>query len=149
MRNENAHMQKIWPWVTWTYRAWEDYAYAFVRCSTGIVLMTHGVARLFGSNPSFGYNEYLAKLPPTGVGIFELVGGFALALGFLTRPVALLTGLLWLLFTLGHKPSGRPGSWFMLGAIDHYPAMIMLLCVAFLFRGGGRYSLDRRTGKEF
>ena len=100
MNTESVEQKKIWPWITWTYRGVEDYAYAIVRLSTGAILATHGFARLFGANPAFGYNEYLMKLPPSGVGAFELFGGFALALGFLTRPVALFTGLLWLFFTL-------------------------------------------------
>jgi hypothetical protein len=37
----------------------------------------------------------------------------------------------------------------MLGAFDHYPAMLFLLSLAFLMRGGGHYSLDRRIGREF
>lgn len=146
---DETPVRKIWPWITWTYEPVEAYAYALIRFSTGMILMTHGAARLVRSDNAFGFNAWLASLPPTGVGAFEFFGGLALAFGLLTRPVSLLFGLLWLLFTLGHQPSGRPGNWLMLGAIDHYPAMLMLLCVAFLFRGGGFYSLDRRIGKEF
>ena len=147
---ENATvMRKYLPSVVWTYRSLEPCAYAMIRFSTGAILATHGVARLFSSNASFGFNHYLAGLPLTGVGAFELIGGALLALGLLTRPVALLTGLLWLFFTLGHTPGGRPGSWFMLGAIDHFPAFVTFLCLAFVCRGGGHYSLDRRMPKEF
>jgi hypothetical protein len=37
----------------------------------------------------------------------------------------------------------------MLGATPHYPAMVAAVCVAFVLRGGGYWSLDRSIGKEF
>jgi len=44
----------------------------------------------------------------------------------------------------------KPGtSWLMLGATPHYPAFVAALCIVFILRGGGRYSLDRLLGKEF
>jgi putative oxidoreductase len=87
-------------------------------------------------------------LTPFGVGMLELAGGVLLALGLLTRPVALILAALWFLFAIGATPNGKQ-HWLMLGAFDHYPAMLMLLSVAFLLRGGGRYSLDRLVGREF
>jgi len=146
---DDLAMKKYWPWVTWTYRGLETGAWAMIRVSTGLVIATHGVARLFILDPAFGFTKYISALPPAGVGWLELAGGLMLALGLLTRPVALLLAIEWFLFTLGHVPSGRPQSWLMLGAIDHYPAMLTALNLAFLFRGGGRWSLDRAIGREF
>jgi hypothetical protein len=44
----------------------------------------------------------------------------------------------------------KPGSsWLMLGESPHYPTLVAVLCIAFVLRGGGYYSLDRLMGKEF
>ena len=77
--------------------------------------------------------------------LFE-AGGSHIAL--LTRPAALALAGLWFLFAIGAPANGKQ-HWLMLGAFDHYPAMLFLLSIAFLMRGGGRYSLDRRIGREF
>src|SRR5581483_1630345 len=90
----------------------------------------------------------LARLSPSIVGTVEIAAGTMLALGLLTRPVALLFALEWLAVALSaHQPPGR--SWFMLGSTEHIPALVVGLCIAFIMRGGGRYALDRLVGKEF
>ena len=148
MSGDSVTMRKYLPWVVWTYRSAETYAYAMMRIFCGGIFFTHGFARLFVANPGYGLNPYVSWLTPTGVGILELVCGALLIAGFLTRPAALLLTLLWLLFSIGFTPTGKQ-TWLMLGAFDHYPAMLFLVSLAILFRGGGRYSLDYRIGREF
>ncbi len=148
MGDAGAPMRKYWPGVVWTYRAFEPYAYAMMRIFAGAIFFSHGFARLFMTNPSYGFNPSVAWLTPTGVGLIEFVGGALLTLGLLTRPAALMLMLLWALFALGFTPASK-GSWLMFGAFDRYPVTLMLLAFAFLMRGGGRYSLDRRVGREF
>ena len=77
--------------------------------------------------------ELLMTLPVTDTQV--VVGKFLAALTLLA-------------IVLGATPGGKQ-HWLMLGAFDHYPAMLFLLSIAFLMRGGGRYSLDRRIGREF
>jgi putative oxidoreductase len=90
----------------------------------------------------------LAFLPTSALGGFELVGGLFIAMGLLTRPIALLFAIEWILIAMAVPL--RPGaSWFMLGATGKFPALVAGLCVAFVLRGGGHYSLDNRLGKEF
>ena len=140
-------MQKIIPGLVW-YRPFEPFAYAFIRFCTGAILMVHGVDRLFyrGSVADFGAS--FGHPPVSAIGAFELVGGAMIALGLLTRPIALLSGLEWFVIALAVPP--KPGSsWFMLGATPHYPSIIAAMCLAFVLRGGGYYSLDRLLGKEF
>ncbi len=140
-------MKKYVPSLVW-YGPFESFGYAFIRFCTGAVLLSHGVGRLFYGVSLAELGTVLGRLPVTVVGGFELVGGVLLALGLLTRPVALLLGIEWLVIALAAPL--RPGtSWFMLGATPHYPAMIVAFCLAFLLRGGGYYSLDRVIGKEF
>jgi len=139
-------MQKIIPGLVW-YRPFEPFAYAFIRFCTGAIIVLHGVDRLFyrGSVAEFGASFHP---PASAVGVFELVGGAMIALGLLTRPIALLSALEWLV--IAWAVPVKPGnSWFMLGATPHYPSIVTAFCVAFMLRGGGYYSLDRMLGKEF
>jgi putative oxidoreductase len=140
-------MKKYVPSLVW-YGPFESFAYAFIRFCTGAVLLAHGVGRLFYGVSVAEFGGALGGLSASAVGWLELVAGALLALGLLTRPVALLFGIEWLIIAFAQPL--RPGqSWFMLGATPHYPAMIVSFCLAFLFRGGGYYSLDRVIGKEF
>ncbi len=148
MSEPDRQMAKYLPWVVWTYRYVEPYSFALMRAFCGATFFIHGYARLFMDNPTFGFNPAVAWLTPEGLGAIELACGALLALGLLTRPCALILAALWFLFAIGASPNGKQ-HWLMLGAFDHYPAMLMLLSVAFLMRGGGRYSLDRRLGREF
>ena len=148
MNESSATMRKYWPWITWTYRSVEPYSYAMMRFFSGAIFFTHGYARLFTENTKFGLNPVVSWLTPVGVGLIELVAGALLAIGLLTRPAALFLTLLWLLFAIGFTPGGKQ-TWLMLGAFDHYPAMLFLISLAFLWRGGGRYSMDHKIGREF
>jgi putative oxidoreductase len=140
-------MKKIIPRLVW-YGPFEPFAFAFIRFCTGAILLTHGVSRLFYGGSIAELGVLRGSLSPSAVGLFELVGGAMIALGLLTRPVALLFGLEWLAIAVAVPV--KPGtSWIMLSASLHYPAMVAGICVAFLMRGGGRYSLDRLIGREF
>ncbi len=143
--SEHGEVRKIIPSLAW-YTPFEPLAYAFTRFCTGAILVSHGVYRTFfgGSAAELGY---LAHLPVSAIGVFELVGGAFIVLGLLTRPVALLFFIEWLCAALAVRvPPGA--SWFMLGATPHYPAMVAAFCFAFLLCGGGYYSLDRLIGME-
>jgi putative oxidoreductase len=142
---EHSELRKIIPGLVW-YRPLEPFAYAFIRFCTGAFVLSHGAYRLFygGSAAELGY---LAHAPASAIGTFELVGGAMLAVGLLTRPIALLFVIEWLFIAVAVPL--RPGaSYLMLGATPHYPAMVAAFCFAFMLRGGGRCSLDRFIGRE-
>src|SRR5450759_3510274 len=140
-------MRKIIPSLVW-YRPFEPFAYAFIRFCTGAFLLTHGVDRLFYSGSIAELGTLRDYLPTSVVGAFEIVGGLMIALGLLTRPIALLFALEWLAIAMA-VPVKSGTSWLMLSASLHYPAMVAAMCFAFVLRGGGHYSLDRLLGKEF
>jgi putative oxidoreductase len=140
-------MQKIIPSLVW-YRPFEPCAYAFIRFCTGAILLTHGVDRLFYSGSIAELGALRDHLSTSAVGAFEIIGGLMIALGLLTRPMALLVALEWI--SIAMAVPVKPGiSWFMLSASLHYPTMFAAMCFAFVLRGGGHYSLDRLIGKEF
>jgi putative oxidoreductase len=87
----------IFPGLSGFYESVQPYGYPIIRFAAGAVFMYHGYAKLF-----LGFAAVVAKnvLTPMGfpipdtlayfLGILELFGGAALALGLLTRPIALL-----------------------------------------------------------
>ena len=99
-----------------------------------------------GQPPELG--GFLRQIPSDELGTCEFLGGVLLALGLLTRPVALLFMLEWIVIAAA-VPVKAGQSWFTFGATPHHPALIAVLCLALLLRGGGPYSLDRRIGREF
>lgn len=146
MADESA-MRKFIPSLVW-YRPFEPFAYALIRFSTGAILIPHGIDRLFYSGSRADLGGFLGFLPAQAFGAFEVVGGVLIALGLLTRPIALLFVIEWIAIAMAAPL--RPGaSWLMLGVTGKYPAFVAGLCIAFVLRGGGRYSLDHRLGKEF
>jgi len=145
MMPQRSEIPKIIPGLAW-YRPFEPFAYAFIRFCTGAILLSHGIARLlYGA--SIAELGILRGLSPFAVGTFELLAGTLLAIGLLTRPVALLLTIEWIFIAIAVPvPPGR--SWMMLGSTPHYPTMVAAMCFAFIFGGGGRNSLDRLIGKE-
>jgi putative oxidoreductase len=144
---DDSAAQKFIPALAW-YRPFEPFAYAFIRFSTGALIVPHGVDRLFYGGSRADLGGFLASFPASAIGTCELVGGVLIALGLLTRPVALLLAIEWIAIAVAMPM--RPGaSWLMLGATGHHAAFVAGLCIAFVLRGGGTWSLDRVLGKEF
>ena len=133
------------------YRSIADYGYAFLRICTGAILIPHGVSKLTGGvDAALAAKLLSAAWWSTGwtttLGVLELVGGLFLVLGLLTRPVALLLLIEFLVVLFGvSAANGWP--WIRMGV--QYPIMLSVLCVAMIARGGGFHSIDRRLAKEF
>ena len=151
---EASAIKSYTPVLARLYRPLEPWAYALLRISAAAIMMPHGAQKLFGTAAVAG-GKYLAPwgLPATpewamALGILELAGGAMLALGLLTRPIALLFVIE--MFTVTFVvPQTLGWAWVMKGATEHYPLTILVLFFAVLLRGGGHYSLDRLIGKEF
>jgi putative oxidoreductase len=141
------------PFVARLYAPLEPYAYALIRVTAGAIFVPHGIQKLFGGGaPALAAKTLAAWGLPAplawayGLGVLELVGGALLAVGFLTRPIALLFIIELAVFIFGvHIDRG----WLWTRGGVQYPLFLLGLCVAVLLRGGGRYSIDYRIGKEF
>jgi len=125
-----------------------------VRVVTGAFLMPHGAQKLFGLFGGYGpeaTGQFFASklgLPASFAvlaGAIEFFGGLALALGFLTRPVAALVfGLMAVAVVKVHVPAG----YFWTDGGYEYPLMWAMLALSYVVKGGGRYSLDAKIGRE-
>lgn len=131
------------------YRSLDGVAELVLRAAVGALLIPHGLQKI---GPGFeGTAQFLASVGfvPGGfwaaiIVLVELLGGIALVLGLLTRPVAFAVMVFMLVAVSFHWSAGffwSDGGW-------EYPAMWAAAAFYFAIRGGGRYSLDRVIGRE-
>ena len=111
------------------YAAFDPIALPLLRLTAGVVLMPHGCQKLFGWFGGAGFEKFTGFFDKAGwypaafwvalVALTELVGGFMLAVGFLTRFAAAAIAILLIVF-IGSSPlpapirtsldNGRPGA---------------------------------------
>jgi len=127
----------------------EEIAVFLLRVVAGLLFFQAGALILFGW---FGGIPGQPSPPPflsqTWIGgVLELVGGVAIMLGLVTRPVAfILSGEMAVAYWQFHAPQG---GW----PLQNQGVPAVLLCFIFLFfaaHGGGEWSLDallRRRGR--
>ena len=132
------------------YRALGPLSYLGLRIAVGGVIMSHGYAKLFN-----GFAPMVAEktLTPLGVpmpyavadflGCLELFGSALLVIGLLTRPIALMLFVQFVVIAFGVQ---IPRGWSE-GA--EYVIVMMMTYAVFAANGAGRYSVDRLIGKEF
>jgi len=114
-----------------------------LRAVTGLLFMQAGGMKIlnwFGGIPTeFGGPPALLSQTWIG-GMLELVGGFLILLGLLTRPVAfILAGEMAVAYFQFHQPNGF---W----PIQNHGEPAVLFCFIFLFfaaHGAGPWSVDR------
>ena len=147
---------RLWiPALGRLYAPLQTLMWPLVRASFGCFFIPHGCQKLFGwfggsaARTAQGFRaaglepaEFLVQF----IGCLELFGGLLLALGLLTRPIALLfAGFLTVATFHVHWSSG----YFWTARGFSVPLLLLLLSLAILIRGGGEWSLDRKLGREF
>jgi putative oxidoreductase len=130
-------------------------AEAALRIGLGLILIPHGLQKLFGWFGGAGLARFAQIFEGIGykpglfwvivVALTETLGGLLLVLGLFTRPAALFV----VIFMLNaiYVTSAKGFFWSAGGA--EYSILILLAALYFLIRGGGAYSLDRKLGREF
>jgi putative oxidoreductase len=116
-----------------------DWALTLLRVVAGLLLMQHGVQKLFGWLGGTRVDTLASQMGLAGV--LETFGGLLVVLGLFTRPVAfVLAGEMAVAYFQVHAPNG-------LWPIRNRGELPVLLCFVFLFlaaRGAGPWSLDAR-----
>jgi putative oxidoreductase len=141
----------IFPGLGAFYEKLSPFSYAFMRVATGAVLLPHGIQKVF-----FGAMAATAKsvggrgVPfadgfAVGATFIEFVAALCLCLGLFTRPAALLVAAE--MFSIVFYFNWANGYFWTNRGVE-FALLWALLSLAILFRGGGRYSLDRLIGKE-
>ena len=115
------------------------YALAAMRIVAGLLFMEHGTQKLLGFPVSDNPGPALLSLFGIG-GVIELVGGFLIAIGLFTRPVAFLcSGQMAVAYWMFHAPKS-------IYPIQNGGDAAILFCFVFLLlvcTGAGALSLDR------
>jgi putative oxidoreductase len=134
--------------------ALSPFAEPLIRITAGLLLVPHGAQKLFGWFGGYGLEAtgqfFATKLGlPSSLalvaGMIEFFGGLMLAAGLATRPVAaLVAGLMAVAVLQVHLGAGL----FWTDGGFEYPLLWGVVALAFVLRGGGRYSLDAAIGYE-
>ncbi len=152
----------IVPGLAGIYDGLADYAYSLLRFSCGALLVTGGWVKIIGGSVA-KYNEagaliggaagYMAKLnfpiPEVlawYVGILELVGGVMLAIGLLTRLVAIQVVVF--MFVAAFVVHSQI-AWFWTNRGMEMPLLWLAVAIVIFARGGGKWSVDGSMSKEF
>ena len=141
----------IVPALSTIYRPLAPYGYAFMRFCVGAIIAPHGYTKLFqgGIGASAGIIAKLGLEPAIAwaylVGGVEFFGGILIAIGLLTRlaAAALLIEFAVIVFAIKFA-----NGFFAFRNGFEFELLLGLLCLAILFGGGGKLSLDRAIGKE-
>lgn len=119
--------------------------HAILRIGAGLLFFMHGAPKLFGwfggMGPDGGSAELVSLMGLAGV--LEVFGGLLIAVGFLTRPVAVLLALEMLIaYFRAHMPQG-PIPYSNGGELA-----LLYLCVWIFLAGNGAgpASVDARLG---
>lgn len=121
--------------------AYQPYALAALRIVTALLFIEHGTMKLFEFPIPQGEG---GPLPPLMLvsALLEFVGGLAILVGFLTRPIAfILSGQMAVAYFMAHVPMG------FFPAVNQGESAI-LYCFIFLFlvfAGAGAFSVDKRN----
>ncbi len=115
-------------------------AYVLLRVVSGLLFLQAGGMMLFGWFGGMPAGHTITVMSQIWIGgVLEVVGGTAVLLGLLTRPVAfILSGEMAVAYWQFHAPRGF---W----PIQNHGEPAVLLCFIFLFisaYGGGDWSLD-------
>jgi putative oxidoreductase len=118
--------------------------YVVFRIGAGLLFMQHGLQKLFGMFGGFGGTPGATAplMSQMGLaGVLETFGGALIALGFLTRPVAILLGIEMIVaYVQAHLPKGGV-------PIENGGELALLYAITFFFlagHGGGPASIDRQ-----
>lgn len=137
------------------YETLDPYALPLLRIVMGLILIPHGCQKAFGWFGGLGFYKFTALFDKIGyhpgafwltvVMLTELVGGACLVLGLFTRAASLAVVIFMINAVWFNSVNG--GFFWTTGGSE-YSILIGFVALVFVISGGGRWSLDRRIGRE-
>jgi putative oxidoreductase len=127
--------------------------YALARVWFALLILPSGYEKVFADGASRIAAGNVLKTPfqppmfwAWVVALLEFAGMILLALGLGTRVVACMMAVELGVIVLWIQ---MPNGYFWTARGTEFALVLFLVCLAFVFGGGGRYSLDRKLGREF
>lgn len=118
--------------------AWQPRVLSILRIVTAFMFMQHGGQKLFGY-PAPQRSEFDLFTLSGVAGVLELVGGFLILIGLLTRPVAfILSGQMAVAYFIAHAPQAF---WPLLNN-GELAALFSFIFLYLFVAGGGAWSVD-------
>lgn len=121
----------------------QDLTLTALRVVAGVAFFTHGAQKLLGWFGGFGADGGTAELMTRygAAGVIEVVCGLAIAVGFLTRPLAFLaSGQMAVTYFWAHA-AGR-GELFWWGNGGELAMLYSFVWLLFAAHGAGPFSVD-------
>jgi putative oxidoreductase len=129
----------------------EQWGYLLLRVTAGAMLIPHGWPKLMAGPAAVAAGTMTRRgIEPVYAAawiaiLLETIGVACIVLGFLTRPVALLLVIEFIIITKSHLTMQ---AWGGAGGAE-FPFLWLMVFVYILARGGGPYSVDAKLGREF
>jgi putative oxidoreductase len=142
----------IFPALAGIYERLSPYSYALMRFAAGAILVPHGVTKILNTPVAkFAPNIAAKGLPFPEVLTYltyfaESAAALCLAIGLFTRIAAAVIGIEMIVIVILFQ---WQFGYFWTNRGYEFALLWALLCIAILFKGGGRYSIDRLIGREF
>ncbi|AEW00879.1 DoxX family protein [Niastella koreensis GR20-10] len=142
------------------FRTNNDWTGVIIRLTTGLVLFPHGAQKMLGLFGGPGFSGEMDFLTGTVhlswliaflVIIIEFIGSLSLIAGFASRAWAVLTIILMIgIIVTSHIDNGFFMNWFgnQKGEGFEYHLLIIGLCLATLYNGSGKLSVDTALQKK-
>lgn len=148
--------QHYFPGLARLYDNLDVWAHLLIRVALGLVLIPHGMQKLFGAFGGPGMGGFIGTLQKVGypmaevwgwlIALLEFGGGILLVIGLFTRPVALAVLIFMLEAARFHLGIGG-FFWTLRG--NEYPLILAAVALYLIIRGAGPYSVDAKMSKEF
>ncbi|HEK21357.1 MAG TPA: DoxX family protein [Bacteroidetes bacterium] len=132
-----------------------------LRVTLGAVMFAHGAQKLLGWFGGFGFNGtmdamtnnfHLPWIVALLVILTESIGGLCLALGFVSRIIAAAIAVIMAgAVVLVHWDNGFFMNWYNISGGEgfEYHLLVIAICAALIFQGGGMYSIDSWIYERF
>jgi len=142
----------IIPALSKHYPCATEWAYVLLRVVAGLMLIPHVWPKLMAGPAAVAANVMARRgiepaLAAAYVTIaFEVAGAILITLGLLTRPMAALLVGEFIVIVISHF---KTGGWGVGSGGAEFAFLWLIVYIYILARGGGRYSVDAKMGKEF
>ena len=157
MTGTDEKVSLIFPALGRIYESIRPATHTILRVTMGLFFVPHGAQKLFGWFHGRPIEEYVKGFGRMGefwanpgwvyyIGCLEFFGGLLLAIGLLTRVVAIQ---LVCFMAMAAFVANAPRGWFWTQGGIEAPLTWGIVCFVILIHGGGAWSVDRVIGREF